>query len=191
MNRDNLASFLVAAPGRRRAPLILRTAALAVLLLLAACSGGGGVGVAVNQPTSSTASSTYTGPAPQDADVLAFQLNFWQNITPLVPSSMDSFGYDGLALDTQRAGTVFTSAPAASCNWSKRPTETPPPRPPRPPPPAPPGGAPKLMEPVAPADSAFQLLPENGNAKLWRVTWASVISAPKSESHCTGAFSMR
>jgi Concanavalin A-like lectin/glucanases superfamily len=52
-------------------------------LALAACSGGGGPSVTVNQPTSlgSTANS-YTGPAPQDADVLAFQINLWQNIIP-------------------------------------------------------------------------------------------------------------
>jgi Concanavalin A-like lectin/glucanases superfamily len=82
MNCDNSASPPMPTARQRRAGIILRSATLAVLLALSACSGGGGVGVAVNQPTSSSASSTYTGPAPQDADVLAFQLNFWQNITP-------------------------------------------------------------------------------------------------------------
>jgi Concanavalin A-like lectin/glucanases superfamily len=66
-----------------RVRLLLLGATLAALLVTAACSSGGGVGVTVNQPTSSSSgASTYTGPAPQDADVLAFQLNFWQNITP-------------------------------------------------------------------------------------------------------------
>jgi len=35
--------------------------------------------------------------------------NTWQNITPVVPSSTDTFGYDGLALDPQRAGAVVVS----------------------------------------------------------------------------------
>jgi hypothetical protein len=35
--------------------------------------------------------------------------NIWQNITPVVPSSADTFGYDGLALDPQRAGTVVVT----------------------------------------------------------------------------------
>jgi len=35
--------------------------------------------------------------------------NSWQNVTPVVPSSSDTFGYDGLALDAQRAGTVLVS----------------------------------------------------------------------------------
>jgi Concanavalin A-like lectin/glucanases superfamily len=82
MNTDIVATPLVPEVLGRRAQLMLRGGALALLLLLAACSGGSGVGVAVNQPTTSATSSTYTGPAPQDADVLAFQLNFWQNITP-------------------------------------------------------------------------------------------------------------
>jgi Concanavalin A-like lectin/glucanases superfamily len=65
-----------------RARFAWRGAVLGLLLLVGACSGGGGVGVTVNQPTSGSSSGTYTGPAAQDADVLAFQLNFWQNITP-------------------------------------------------------------------------------------------------------------
>lgn len=52
----------------------------AALLVLAACSSGGPATV-VNQPTSSGATGqSYTGPAPQNADVQAFQINFWNNV---------------------------------------------------------------------------------------------------------------
>jgi hypothetical protein len=57
-------------------------AALAVLLILAACSGGSGPGVTVNQAPPTSTVSSYTGPAPQNADVIAFQINLWQNIVP-------------------------------------------------------------------------------------------------------------
>jgi cytochrome c553 len=58
-------------------------AALALLSALAACGGGGGPSVSVNQPTGLNGTAqAYTGPAAQDADVLAFQINLWQNITP-------------------------------------------------------------------------------------------------------------
>ncbi len=67
---------------RRAAAVLRHGAALALLATLAACSGGGGPGVTVNQPTGSASAQSYTGPAPQDADVLAFQINLWQNITP-------------------------------------------------------------------------------------------------------------
>jgi hypothetical protein len=33
----------------------------------------------------------------------------WQNITPLAPSSTDAFGYDGLALDPQKPGTLVVT----------------------------------------------------------------------------------
>jgi Concanavalin A-like lectin/glucanases superfamily len=67
---------------RRAATALRRAAALALLATLAACSVGGGPGVTVNQPTGSSSANSYTGPAAQDADVLAFQLNLWQNIIP-------------------------------------------------------------------------------------------------------------
>jgi hypothetical protein len=57
-------------------------AALVALATLAACGGGGGPGVTVNQPTGTATVASYTGPAAANADVLAFQLNLWQNITP-------------------------------------------------------------------------------------------------------------
>ena len=74
-------------PGRphahARAPLTLTTT-LAALALLSACAGGSGSPTTVNQvataPTSSAAD--YTGPPPENADVQAFKLNFWQNVIP-------------------------------------------------------------------------------------------------------------
>jgi cytochrome c553 len=57
-------------------------AALGTLALLAACSAGSGPGVSVNQPTGSSTGQSYTGPAAANADVVAFQINLWQNITP-------------------------------------------------------------------------------------------------------------
>ena len=62
--------------------LLRRAAGLALLGVLAACSAGGGPGVSVNQPPGTATVSTYTGPPAQNADVLAFQINLWQNITP-------------------------------------------------------------------------------------------------------------
>ncbi|HEY6482474.1 MAG TPA: LamG domain-containing protein [Steroidobacteraceae bacterium] len=51
-----------------------------VIAAVSACSGGGAP-TAVNQATSNTATANaYTGPAPQTADVQAFQVNLWQNI---------------------------------------------------------------------------------------------------------------
>ena len=33
----------------------------------------------------------------------------WTNITPVAPSSSDAFGYDGLALDPKKSGTVMVT----------------------------------------------------------------------------------
>ena len=80
MNRNPVANFrlrTLCAPHAAR-----HLAAVALLAVLGACSGGGGPGVTVNQPTGTSTVNTYTGPAPQNADVLAFQLNLWQNIIP-------------------------------------------------------------------------------------------------------------
>jgi hypothetical protein len=83
MNRNSVASFGAFAVSVTRLAGGLRYAgALAVLALLGACGGGGGPAVSVNQPTGSATANAYTGPAPQDADVLAFQINLWQNIIP-------------------------------------------------------------------------------------------------------------
>ncbi len=57
-------------------------AATAGLVLLAALSGCGpsGPSTQVNQPTGTGPTSTYTGPAPRDADVQAFKVSLWENI---------------------------------------------------------------------------------------------------------------
>jgi hypothetical protein len=71
-----------AGPAARSARAARRLAALAALAVLAACSASSGPGVSVNQPTGSATTQSYTGPAPANADVLAFQINLWQNIIP-------------------------------------------------------------------------------------------------------------
>jgi Concanavalin A-like lectin/glucanases superfamily len=77
MNRD-----LVASPGVPPRPRALAAgAALLVLALLSACSGGGAPTVQ-NQQVPSSGPSSYTGPAPQNADVQAFKVALWQNIIP-------------------------------------------------------------------------------------------------------------
>ncbi|HTC16102.1 MAG TPA: LamG-like jellyroll fold domain-containing protein, partial [Steroidobacteraceae bacterium] len=81
MNRNPLATLAVSTLARR-ATQALRLGAALGALVLAACSAGGGPGVSVNQPTGSATAQSYTGPAAMNADVLAFQLNLWQNITP-------------------------------------------------------------------------------------------------------------
>ncbi|HSY06708.1 MAG TPA: LamG domain-containing protein [Steroidobacteraceae bacterium] len=80
MNRNPVANFRLRTLCALHAARHL--AAVALLAVLGACSGGGGPGVTVNQPTGTSTVNTYTGPAPQNADVLAFQLNLWQNIIP-------------------------------------------------------------------------------------------------------------
>jgi hypothetical protein len=68
-------------PGAR----LLCAAALSVVLAaLSACgSSSGGPATVVNQPSSvSGAASTYTGPAPANADVQAFMVSFWENVNP-------------------------------------------------------------------------------------------------------------
>jgi len=83
MNRNLLETFAPSPAVLRSAARALRRgAALALLAALAACSGGGGPAVTVNQPAATSAVSSYTGPAAQNADVLAFQLNLWVNIIP-------------------------------------------------------------------------------------------------------------
>ena len=81
MNSIRIA-ILTQSLAQRSARALRCGAALALLAVLAACSGGSGPGVQVNQPAATSTVNSYTGPAAQDADVLAFQINLWQNIMP-------------------------------------------------------------------------------------------------------------
>src|SRR5262245_6964756 len=78
----------------------------------------------------------------------------------------------------------------ACCSSANRSTERPPPRPP-PRPPAPPTDSPKVIDPVRPTEKEFHVLPEKGKEKAVNVAWLSVISFPKSESHCSAMDSAR
>jgi hypothetical protein len=83
MNRTVTNRFALGALTRAARALSL-TATLAALALLSACAGGSGAPTTVNQvstaPTNSAAD--YTGPPPENADVQAFKLSFWQNVIP-------------------------------------------------------------------------------------------------------------
>jgi len=58
-------------------------AAGALLAVLSACgSSSGGPATVVNQVSTVSTTNAYTGPAPANADVQAFMLNFWQNVNP-------------------------------------------------------------------------------------------------------------
>ncbi|MBV8342639.1 MAG: LamG domain-containing protein [Gammaproteobacteria bacterium] len=82
MKTNQLTCSAVLMRVRRAGRALAGAAALAALAVLAACGGGGGPAVTVNQPTGNATVNNYAGPAPQNADVLAFQLNLWQNIIP-------------------------------------------------------------------------------------------------------------
>jgi cytochrome c553 len=57
-------------------------AAAATLAAVAACSSSGGAPTTVNQPPPTVTLQAYAGPPAQNADIQAFQVNLWQNITP-------------------------------------------------------------------------------------------------------------
>jgi hypothetical protein len=81
MNRDPVATLTVSAPLTRAARAVASGAALALLAVLTAC-GGGGAPIAVNAAPPTSAAQTYTGPPPANADVQAFMINFWANVSP-------------------------------------------------------------------------------------------------------------
>ncbi len=82
MNRTVTNAFTPGTLARAARALTLATT-LAGLALLSACSAGGPA-TTVNQlstpPTNSA--DNYTGPPPANADVQAFKLSFWTNVTP-------------------------------------------------------------------------------------------------------------
>jgi len=81
MNNDSVATLTVSAPLTRAARAVASGAALALLAVLTACSGGGAP-VTVNAPPPTSSAQTYTGPPPANADVQAFMVNFWANVSP-------------------------------------------------------------------------------------------------------------
>src|SRR5262249_49842370 len=81
MNRDPVATLTVSAPLARAARAVACGAALALLAALTAC-GGGGAPVTVNAAPPTSGAQTYTGPPPANADVQAFMINFWANVSP-------------------------------------------------------------------------------------------------------------
>ncbi|HEV3182310.1 MAG TPA: LamG domain-containing protein [Steroidobacteraceae bacterium] len=82
MNREPVATLTVSAvPLTRVARTLASGAALALLAVLTAC-GGGGAPVAVNAPPPTSSAQSYTGPPPANADVQAFMVNLWANISP-------------------------------------------------------------------------------------------------------------
>jgi hypothetical protein len=81
MNRDPVATLTVFEPLTRATRAVACGAALALLAVLTAC-GGGGAPVAVNAQPPTSSAQTYTGPPPANADVQAFMVNLWANISP-------------------------------------------------------------------------------------------------------------
>jgi hypothetical protein len=78
-----LALGVLPTPGPR-ARLLGAARALVSLMLagaLAACSSSGGPATVVNQPTGNgSTTNAYNGPAPQNADIQAFEVAFWNNV---------------------------------------------------------------------------------------------------------------
>lgn len=76
MNREPLMSLQVMTRTGRA------LAGLAALLALAACSGGASTQVNQVATAPGNAAQNYSGPAPANADVQAFKVSLWQNVTP-------------------------------------------------------------------------------------------------------------
>ena len=79
MNRDPVITLTVSAAPVTRALAIGVT--LSLLAVLSACGGGGAPTTVNGAPPTSTGQS-YTGPPPANADVQAFMINLWANISP-------------------------------------------------------------------------------------------------------------
>jgi hypothetical protein len=63
------------------ARMLQRTAALGLLALVAACTAGGPATQSTQATTPGDTASSYTGPAPANADVQSFKINLWANIS--------------------------------------------------------------------------------------------------------------
>src|SRR5215469_13063965 len=81
MNRHPVATLAVSKPLTRALRAVACGAALALLATLTAC-GGGGAPVVVNGAPPTAMAQTYTGPPPANADVQAFMINLWANVSP-------------------------------------------------------------------------------------------------------------
>jgi len=83
MNRTVPNRFAMSALVRAARALVLAPT-LAALVLLSACAGGSGPSTSVNPVTTppTDSAANYTGPPPENADVQAFKLSFWQNVIP-------------------------------------------------------------------------------------------------------------
>jgi len=82
MNRDPVITLTVSTGLLARALRALAaTAALTALAVLSGC-GGGGAPTMVNAAPPTNAAQQYTGPPPANADVQAFMINLWANISP-------------------------------------------------------------------------------------------------------------
>ncbi|MBV9724132.1 MAG: LamG domain-containing protein [Gammaproteobacteria bacterium] len=78
MYRNRVATLSVSAPVTRALAAGL---VLTVLAALSAC-GAGGAPTTVNAPPPTNTGQSYTGPPPANADVQAFMINLWANISP-------------------------------------------------------------------------------------------------------------
>jgi hypothetical protein len=73
--------FMICSPSLNGAARMLqRAAALALLTIVAACTAGGPPTTQTQATTPGSAASSYTGPAPSNADVQSFKINLWDNI---------------------------------------------------------------------------------------------------------------
>jgi concanavalin A-like lectin/glucanase superfamily protein len=82
MNRDSVITLTVSAgPLARALRALAGAAALTLLAVLSGC-GGGGAPTMVNAAPPTNAAQHYTGPPPANADVQAFMINLWANISP-------------------------------------------------------------------------------------------------------------
>jgi hypothetical protein len=82
MNRDPVITLTVSAQPLARALRVLAHGAALVLLAALAACGGSGAPVQVNAAPPTSAAQSYTGPPPANADVQAFMINLWTNVSP-------------------------------------------------------------------------------------------------------------
>src|SRR5215475_2326398 len=82
MNREPVITLTVSTGLLARAARALAGAAALTLLAVLSGCGGGGAPTMVNAAPPTNAAQHYTGPPPANADVQAFMINLWANISP-------------------------------------------------------------------------------------------------------------